>query len=384
MNLRPLRLLSPAAIVFSLVGCAADDGLLKGDEGAATDEVQGVTVIGDLTYGASRTVVYAPTARQAYRFRGAVGDRVDVRVTSTRGDAMVWLFDPSGRVAAFNDDADGTINARVTHTLTRAGTWLVAFRDYHRQRQTFTVSLAGTAAAPDYTACTRDSECVVVSAGGCCGGWLRTAVRATSAEAYAAANTCRPPYPPCAQPNEEITARELTKVAICNAEQRCVAVQPEEVPCGGRTVNPRACPTGFACFGPGLARDIPGRCVRGCTAADGSTVAPDQSYSDGCNDCVCRAGGPSVCTRRACLQCTVGDRTYQPGETFPAACNTCTCNRGGAVTCTTNACTCDPAREPQRRYVANSPERCRLVRFACMAGEQMFSNECGCGCEPTR
>jgi hypothetical protein len=80
----------------------------------------------------------------------------------------------------------------------------------------------------------------------------------------------------------------------------------------------------------------------------------------------------------------VGDRTYQPGETFPAACNTCTCNRGGAVTCTANACTCDPAREPQRRYVANSPERCRLVRFACMAGEQMFSNECGCGCEPTR
>jgi len=386
MNPRTSCLLSPASLLLaaSLLGCAADDGLIKGDDLAAADEVQGVTVIGDLTYGASRTVVYAPPARQAYRFRGAVGDRVDVRVRSPRGDAMVWLFDPTGRVAASNDDADGTLDARVTHTLTRAGTWLIAFRDYNRQRQTFTVSLANvTPVAVDYTSCARDNECVVVSAGGCCGGWRRTAVNAVSVDRYAAANVCRPPFPPCAQPNEEITSRELTKVAICNAERRCVAVQPEEIRCGGRTTNPHACPAGFACHGPDLARDIPGSCVRGCTAADGSTVAPGQSYSDGCNQCSCREGGAAVCTRLACFQCTVDGRTYRPGESFRVACNTCTCGRTGAIACTELACACDPAREPQRRYVAHSPEQCRLVRFACMAGQQMFSNDCGCGCEPT-
>lgn len=315
MNLLSLRLLGCTALALSLVGCAADEGFEKGEARAATDEVQGVTVLGELTYGASRAVTYAPPARQAYRFRGAVGDRVDVRVTSTRGDAMVWLFDPSGRVAAFNDDADGTTDARVTHTLTTAGTWLVAFRDYYRQRQSFTVSLAGTAVAPDFISCTRDSDCVVVSAGTCCGAWRRTAVRASSAAAFAAANACRPPYPPCAQPNDEITAPELTRVALCNAEQRCVAVLPEEIPCGGRRVNAHVCPTGYVCAGPGLVHDATGLCERDCTTA---------------------------------------------------------------------ACACDPAREPQRRYVARSPEQCRLVRFACDAGQQMFSNACGCGCEPTR
>ena len=384
MHPRTSRLLPPASLLLavSLLGCAADDGLVKGDDLAAAEEVQGVTVLGDITYGASRTAVYAPPARQAFRFRGAAGDRVDVRVRSARGDAMLWLFDPTGRVAAFNDDADGALDAHLTHTLPRAGTWLIAFRDYHRQRQSFTVSLANATPPPvDHAACARDADCVVVSAGGCCGAWQRTAVNTTSVEAYAAANVCRPPYPPCAQPNEDITARELTKVAICGAERRCVAVQPEEVPCGGRTTNPHACPAGFACAGPDLARDIPGRCARGCTAADGSTGAPGANYTDGCNQCVCRGAEPSVCTRVACAQCTVGDRTYRPGETFRVACNTCTCNRGGAVSCTEVACACDPAREPQRRYVGHSPEQCRLVRFACMAGEQMFSNDCGCGCE---
>ncbi len=386
MNPRTRCLLSPASLLLatSLFGCAADDGLVKGDDLAAADEVQGVTVLGDIAYGASRTAVYAPPARQAYRFRGAVGDQVDVRVRSTRGDAMVWLFDPTGRVAATNDDADGTLDARVAHTLTRAGTWLIAFRDYNRQRQTFTVSLANVTPAADHTSCARDSEYVVVSAGGCCGRWQRTAVNAASVEAHAAANVCRPPFPPCAQPNEEITARELTKVAICGAERRCVAVQPEEIRCGGRTTNPHTCPSGFACYGPDLARDIPGSCVRGCTAADGSTVAPEQGYRRRLQRVHLPRGRPLGLHPPRVRPVHRGRPHLPARRDLPRGLQHLHMQPQRRGDLHRQRVHIRPrARAAARRYVAHSPEPCRLVHFACAAGQQMFSNDCGCGCEPT-
>jgi hypothetical protein len=39
----------------------------------------------------------------------------------------------------------------------------------------------------------------------------------------------------------------------------------------------------------------------------------------------------------------------------------------------------DPADESVR-YVAEDPEDCRAIRFACEDGEELFSDECGCGC----
>ena len=37
---------------------------------------------------------------------------------------------------------------------------------------------------------------------------------------------------------------------------------------------------------------------------------------------------------------------------------------------------------PTHRYVGESLEMCMRIRFVCAAGEQYFSDECGCGCEP--
>jgi hypothetical protein len=37
--------------------------------------------------------------------------------------------------------------------------------------------------------------------------------------------------------------------------------------------------------------------------------------------------------------------------------------------------------EPNRNYVARSPETCAVIRFYCPEGSWYFASECGCGCE---
>ncbi|MFZ4734855.1 MAG: Kazal-type serine protease inhibitor domain-containing protein [Bradymonadia bacterium] len=41
---------------------------------------------------------------------------------------------------------------------------------------------------------------------------------------------------------------------------------------------------------------------------------------------------------------------------------------------------CPDPNDPNVRYVAETPEQCQVVRFFCEADEELFSNECGCGC----
>lgn len=78
---------------------------------------------------------------------------------------------------------------------------------------------------------------------------------------------------------------------------------------------------------------------------------------------------------------------YAIGSSFKSTdgCNTCSCTDGGAVRCTTMACpapvACDPAKEPNRKYIGSSPAQCMLIKYACETGTTGFSNECGCGCE---
>lgn len=48
--------------------------------------------------------------------------------------------------------------------------------------------------------------------------------------------------------------------------------------------------------------------------------------------------------------------------------------------CTT---TCDYS-DPNKSYVAQSPEQCQLVKFFCQEGQQPFFDECGCGCETAK
>lgn len=41
---------------------------------------------------------------------------------------------------------------------------------------------------------------------------------------------------------------------------------------------------------------------------------------------------------------------------------------------------CD-SRDPTRRYIARSPQRCAAIRFYCADREEAFFDECGCGCQ---
>jgi hypothetical protein len=40
----------------------------------------------------------------------------------------------------------------------------------------------------------------------------------------------------------------------------------------------------------------------------------------------------------------------------------------------------DVCADPAREYVADSPEQCAVIRYACGEGQPAFSDECGCGC----
>ena len=93
------------------------------------------------------------------------------------------------------------------------------------------------------------------------------------------------------------------------------------------------------------------------TRADGSTacvfpngtrcevgqVCPDP---DGCNTCMCAAGGLLACTARACLDagppgCRLPSGALCPrGQRCPAGdgCNSCSCGADGSLACTEVAC----------------------------------------------
>jgi hypothetical protein len=387
MKLAPFATRSPFILAFSFcaaAGCAADIDIEKPEDAVTIQDVRvgaSTLELGRITYGNTRTVSYTstPTLR-SFRFRAAAGDRADVWVRSARGDAMLWLTDASRNIVAQNDDnAPGSLDAHVATTLRTAGEYIIFFRDYHRQSQTFTVSLAG---GPDMTSCGGDRDCVAVSAGGCCNSWQRVAINTAYVDAYAAANTCNPPYPPCAQPNDEIVAEAQSRVAVCNlARRQCELLAPTEIACGRFATNPHECPTGYACQAATSPTSAPGRCVRGCVGPDGTTYSPGQSFANSCNTCSCTESGRIVCTSRACpAVCTHMGRTYPLNTTFNDGCNDCRCGSDAQVVCTRRACVCNPAREPNRRYVG-TPATCPLIRFACMPGEQMFSNTCGCGCE---
>lgn len=108
-----------------------------------------VTVVGTLTYGRSASASYTSTPKyRAYKFVGNTGDKVDIWVRSTTGDAMGWLTDASFRTLASNDDADArNTNSHLTATLPSGAnaTYYIVFREYASARATFTVALAGTA-----------------------------------------------------------------------------------------------------------------------------------------------------------------------------------------------------------------------------------------------
>lgn len=89
---------------------------------------------------------------------------------------------------------------------------------------------------------------------------------------------------------------------------------------------------------------------------------------DGCNSCLCEAGGLLSCTTAACLPppplfCSFDGRQYAPGALFDAGdgCNTCRCEGEGVISCTEMACPkpgCDYEGQHMEVGEALSPDGC--------------------------
>ena len=216
--------------------------------------------LGTLTYGqtsASKLYTKSPKYR-AYRFDGAVGDKVDVWVRSNDGDAVAWLVDKSFHVIASNDDADGTtFDSHLVATLPASSStthWII-YREYAKANAHFTVELGGPAWD---TSCQSDTDCVAVSRGGCCPNGMHDAVSVGAEDDYAAAHSCTiTPHPVC--PLAVILDR---RVAQCNqATNHCEMIAPEDIACGGFTLHAHQCPAGYRCQLPISTPDVPGKCV---------------------------------------------------------------------------------------------------------------------------
>ncbi|MEO7096178.1 MAG: hypothetical protein ABI175_23160 [Polyangiales bacterium] len=343
LNVSAAALVASSALLFAACAATVDRQEKENVSGETVGALSSIKDLGEIPgTGETRTAKYTNSTRYlAYTFYADEGDDIDVWVRGAKGtddDAVAWVLDSKDRTLGYDDDADTTTrDAHVVATAKTAGSkakYRIVFRDYYLDKATFTVSVH---VKPGLTKCTVDADCVKTKVG-CCGTTF-TAVNASRVDDV----SCKPPYPPCAPPRDE--APEDTRVAICEADA-CKLVAPTDIACGGFIKNSHSCPDGFFCKKEGVPMDVPGKCVAGCFYG-GTTRAVGESFpsTDGCNTCFCSDTGSVGCTKRACVP------------------------------------KCDEASEPNRKYVGHSPAQCMLVKFSCVPGTSMFSNDCGCGCE---
>ncbi len=269
--------ISTLAMLF--VGCGTADPGDDFSDLANLDEKSDafsskMKVVGTLAYGeTSARTYYSGTPRyRAFKFTGAVNDMVDVQVRSDDGgDAVAWITDATYHVLAKSDDGK-TTDARLTATLpanTKATnhTYIVIFREQTESKAHFFVTVKTDAS--DFNACKTDADCVAVPRVGCCNNGWNQAVNKSEVDAYEQSFECPDQHPIC-----PLYVVDDTRVALCNVgTQRCEMVQPQDVRCGGFTVNPHACPKGWQCKFNGVP-DVPGTCVQ----------APNTDKCGGCGD----------------------------------------------------------------------------------------------------
>lgn len=264
-----MRLITTSMILSSLIavgaaGCATDKPEAT-DDFSALDGVDQKTdafsthmkLIGSLDYGqTSDAVAYSKTPRyRAFKFGGNPGDTVDIWVRSEDGDALAWVLDNHWHILGKNDDADETtLDAHIKVTLGKSDsiTHYVVFRDYGWQKAHFTVSIEGGNAM---LACNKDADCVSIPQPMCCPNGKHVAVNKDHVDEYVDANACAQPPQIC-----PLYLVNEDRVAECDVDvHQCVMVEPADIRCGGFTMNPHQCPSGFACHYDHVP-DVPGTC----------------------------------------------------------------------------------------------------------------------------
>ncbi len=262
-----MRIVRSLLLASLVAGCAVDKTPPTDDftDLAGLDEKADafsyrMKIVGSLAYGEpTASLKYTKNPRfRAVKFAGKGGDKLDIWVRGD-GDAVAWVLDNSFRVVAFNDDASPDFfdsHIEVALPASNSDTHYIVWRDYDLHTAHFTVTLGAT--GPINTTCTVDADCVAVAIGTCCHSGANTAINADAVEAYAEANACLPPYPPCAPP-----AFSDDRVPLCNANKQCEMVAPEDIRCNGFTRNPHACAPGYVCQVNEIP-DIPGTCAPAC------------------------------------------------------------------------------------------------------------------------
>lgn len=197
---------------------------------------EAVSVVGELHYGqTSDKIDY--TSKPAYRalyFDGQPGDVVDIRITSTNGQALAVLADSQYKPIVTN------FGSHVTAVLPPGpapypNRYFIILQEERRRPATFMVTLArsGTnanASQLDYLTCTVDSDCVAVPKAGCCNNGYKDAVNKDKIEAYRAANACKLRSVMCPQ-----FIIEDKRIAGCNRQShQCEMVEPRPPPPSSR------------------------------------------------------------------------------------------------------------------------------------------------------
>lgn len=147
--MRPFQILvATLALAAPVVGggCTATT---EPEETAKDDELRALApgeIVGTIAYGQTLGPLRY-TGRPLYRalrFEAAKGDKVDIWVRSTSGDARAWLTGPTFATLASNDDAGpGQKSSHITFSTAKAGTHYIVWREKNGADASFEVSLAG-------------------------------------------------------------------------------------------------------------------------------------------------------------------------------------------------------------------------------------------------
>ncbi|MFO0673961.1 MAG: hypothetical protein U0235_30795 [Polyangiaceae bacterium] len=138
-----------------LMGCSAD---AANDDVEETSEDQGELralsageIVGTLAYGATLDVAYAgdngkTRMYRAVKLAAAAGDAIDATVSGTGGaDTVLYLLGSDFRTLRSNDNrAAGDKSSEIKTTLSKSGTYYLAFRTKNGSATTFTVGVNKT------------------------------------------------------------------------------------------------------------------------------------------------------------------------------------------------------------------------------------------------
>ena len=94
------------------------------------------------------------------------------------------------------------------------------------------------------------------------------------------------------------------------------------------------------------------------------------------DECACNGSEQVACLVDPCSVSTCAVEGAMCRSNYCGGCNAEWVDASGALVCEPE----DVCDDPDRAYVATSPEACATVRFLCEEGREAFFDDCGCGC----